>query len=136
MTYSIRFIWGAFGRKQLKRPSPAVQGMHAAGPLFLFVPALLAVGGLAAGLAAPVMDRLLSPYAQTLPADGQRRLPPRAVARLRPAAVLTILVSAAAPRCSSRTGRVSRLRFAHSPLGNADRVTTPPCARWTPSRSS
>ncbi|MCR8704422.1 proton-conducting transporter transmembrane domain-containing protein, partial [Weissella cibaria] len=28
LAYSIRFIWGAFGRKQLKRPSPAVQNLH------------------------------------------------------------------------------------------------------------
>ncbi|MGB7383770.1 MAG: proton-conducting transporter membrane subunit, partial [Rhodococcus sp. (in: high G+C Gram-positive bacteria)] len=35
VTYSIRFVWGAFGRKQLERPSPAVASMHAPGALFL-----------------------------------------------------------------------------------------------------
>ncbi|MFG1783032.1 Na+/H+ antiporter subunit A [Rhodococcus oryzae] len=122
VTYSIRFIWGAFGRKQLKRPSPAVQGMHAAGPLFLFVPALLAVGGLAAGLAAPVMDRLLSPYAQTLPADGNADYHLALWHGFGLPLYLTILVISCGAVLFVAHRWVSRLRFEHPPLGNADRV--------------
>ncbi|MBP1162341.1 multicomponent Na+:H+ antiporter subunit A [Rhodococcus sp. PvR044] len=122
VTYSIRFIWGAFGRKQLKRPSPAVQGMHAAGPLFLFVPALLAVGGLAAGLAAPVMDRLLSPYAQTLPADGNADYHLALWHGFGLPLYLTILVIGCGAVLFVAHRWVSRLRFEHPPLGNADRV--------------
>jgi multicomponent Na+:H+ antiporter subunit A len=122
VTYSIRFIWGAFGRKQLKRPSPAVQGMHAAGPLFLIVPALLAVGGLAAGLAAPVMDRLLSPYAQTLPADGNTDYHLALWHGFGLPLYLTILVIGCGAVLFVAHRWVSRLRFEHPPLGNADRV--------------
>ncbi|TJZ79383.1 Na+/H+ antiporter subunit A [Rhodococcus oryzae] len=122
VTYSIRFIWGAFGRKQLKRPSPAVQSMHAAGPLFLFVPGLLAVGGLAAGLAAPVMDRLLSPYAQTLPADGNADYHLALWHGFGLPLYLTILVIGCGAVLFVAHRWVSRLRFEHPPLGNADRV--------------
>lgn len=72
VAYSLRFVWGAFGRKKLRAPSAAVAGMHAPGAFFLAPPALLAALGLAAGLAAPVMDRLLSPYAETLPSYGAK----------------------------------------------------------------
>ncbi|AQA22728.1 Na+/H+ antiporter family protein [Rhodococcus sp. MTM3W5.2] len=122
VTYSIRFIWGAFGRKQLKRPSPAVQGMHAAGPLFLFVPALLAVGGLAAGLAAPAMDRLLSPYAQTLPAYGNADYHLALWHGFGLPLYLTMLVIGCGAVLFVAHRWVSRLRFEHPPLGNADRV--------------
>ncbi|SEM09014.1 Na+/H+ antiporter subunit A [Rhodococcus maanshanensis] len=122
VTYSIRFIWGAFGRKQLKRPSPAVQGMHAAGPLFLFVPALLAVGGLAAGLAAPVMDRLLSPYAQTLPSGGHADYHLALWHGFGLPLWLTVLVIGCGAVLFVAHRWVSRLRFEHPPLGNADRV--------------
>lgn len=72
VAYSLRFVWGAFGHKKLRAPSAAVAGMHAPGAFFLTPPVLLAALGLAAGLAAPVMDRLLSPYAETLPAYGAK----------------------------------------------------------------
>lgn len=72
VAYSLRFVWGAFGRKKLRAPSAAVAGMHAPGAFFLAPPVLLAALGLAAGLAAPVMDRLLSPYAETLPSYGAK----------------------------------------------------------------
>ncbi|GAA5101744.1 Na+/H+ antiporter subunit A [Nocardia iowensis] len=48
---------------------PADGGWHAPGALFVASPAILAVASLAAGLAAPWMDRLLSPYAETFTAD-------------------------------------------------------------------
>lgn len=44
-------------------------GWHAPSGLFLAAPAVLAVLSLAAGLAAPGTDRLLSPYAETFSAD-------------------------------------------------------------------
>ncbi len=72
VAYSLRFVWGAFGRKKLRSPSAAVADMHAPGAFFLTPPVLLAALGLAAGLAAPVMDRLLSPYAETLPSYGAK----------------------------------------------------------------
>ncbi|MBF6329155.1 Na+/H+ antiporter subunit A [Nocardia transvalensis] len=65
--YSVRFLWGAFGSKSVPvgAPEPEVT-WHRPDPLFLVPPALLAVASLAAGLGAPVLDRLLRPYAQSL----------------------------------------------------------------------
>lgn len=68
VAYSIRFVWGAFGRKRLRKPSAAVANMHAPGALFLAPPALLAVAGLAAGPLSPQLEKLLTPYSTTLPA--------------------------------------------------------------------
>ncbi|MBY6680456.1 Na+/H+ antiporter subunit A [Rhodococcus sp. BP-316] len=70
VAYSLRFVWGAFGRKKLRQPSAAVASMHAPGWFFLFPPVLLAVLGLVAGLAAPVVDTLIAPYSKTLPSYG------------------------------------------------------------------
>lgn len=72
--YSARFVWGAFADKDLSprhedggdRDQTAGH-WHAPGALFSAAPAVLAVGSLVAGLAAPWMDSLLNPYAKTLP---------------------------------------------------------------------
>lgn len=69
--YSIRFLWGAFGRKSVARqsedvPEPALH-WHRPSALFLAPASLLAVCSLAAALGAPWLDRMLRPYARTLP---------------------------------------------------------------------
>ncbi|GAA0798268.1 Na+/H+ antiporter subunit A [Spirilliplanes yamanashiensis] len=63
VAYSARFVWGAFGGA---KPSEALPP----GPALLAPAALLAAAGLAAGLAAPVVDGLLAPYAAGLPGPG------------------------------------------------------------------
>ncbi|WP_063038327.1 Na+/H+ antiporter subunit A [Nocardia grenadensis] len=63
VAYSARFIWGAFADK----PGVPVPRWHAPGIALSAAPVLLAVGSLGAGLAAPWMDGLLAPYAETLP---------------------------------------------------------------------
>ncbi|MFI1463612.1 Na+/H+ antiporter subunit A [Nocardia carnea] len=65
VAYSARFVWGAFADK----PGIRVPDWHAPGPAFIAAPALLALGSLGAGLAAPWVDGLLAPYAQTLPGE-------------------------------------------------------------------
>ncbi|NKY52628.1 Na+/H+ antiporter subunit A [Nocardia vermiculata] len=66
--YSARLIWGAFGTKRATEGVPEPEPhWHRPTALFLAPPAVLAVAGLVAGLAAPWMDRLLAPYAHTLP---------------------------------------------------------------------
>lgn len=122
LAYSIRFIWGAFGRKQLKRPSPAVQTMHTPGPLLLTAPAALAVGSLAAGFAAPWIDHLITPYADTLPTEAEK---PYHLAlwhgfSLPLGLTVVVVVGGTALYLAHRT--ISRLRFEHPPLGNADRM--------------
>ncbi len=69
--YSIRFLWGAFGAKSGSGDPEDVPEPENAWhrPSFAFVtPAsMLALGSLAAALGAPWLDRLLRPYARTLP---------------------------------------------------------------------
>ncbi|MBW4700948.1 MULTISPECIES: Na+/H+ antiporter subunit A [unclassified Micromonospora] len=59
VAYTLRFLWGAFAGK----PGVAPTEPHPAGRSFLAAPALLAVAGLAVGVAAPALDGLLAPYA-------------------------------------------------------------------------
>lgn len=63
LAYSARFLWGAFADKG----GVPVPDWHAPGVALIAVPALLALGSLGAGLAAPWVDGLLAPYAATLP---------------------------------------------------------------------
>ncbi len=58
------------GRVRAKqgRPDPApAELVHRPGPLFLAAPALLAVAGLLAGPASPLLEPLVAGYAETLP---------------------------------------------------------------------
>ncbi|OBA43019.1 Na+/H+ antiporter subunit A [Nocardia sp. 852002-20019_SCH5090214] len=65
--YSARMVWGAFGTKRASEGVPEPEPpWHRPSALFVAPPAVLAVASLAAGLASPWMDRLLSPYARTL----------------------------------------------------------------------
>ncbi|MFI5780972.1 Na+/H+ antiporter subunit A [Nocardia sp. NPDC051570] len=66
--YSIRFLWGAFGSKHVRVGAPEPEApWHRPDPLFVAPPALLAIASLIAGLGAPLLDRLLHPYAETVP---------------------------------------------------------------------
>lgn len=67
VAYTARFVWGAFARKPgLPDPAPA-ELAHPPGPLFLAAPVLLALTGLALGPLSPVLDPVVSAYADTLP---------------------------------------------------------------------
>jgi len=62
--YTARFVWGAFARK------PGVDDTaleHPPEPLFLAAPAVLALTGLVLGPASPLLDPLVTAYAETLP---------------------------------------------------------------------
>ncbi|WP_448614522.1 Na+/H+ antiporter subunit A [Modestobacter sp. URMC 112] len=67
VAYSARFLWGAFARKPGLPATEPAELVHAPGPLFLAAPALLALCGLVAGPASPVLDPLVAAYAATLP---------------------------------------------------------------------
>lgn len=89
VAYSLRFLWGAFATKAPAGPGSSLvdvtghsrpgsetggrAGHRHAAPGWAFVApaALLAVAGLAVGLAAPAMDRLLSTYADEYPGAGR-----------------------------------------------------------------
>ena len=120
--YSIRFIWGAFGRKTLSKPSPAVSKMHAPSWLFLFSPGLLAVAGLAAGILSPQLEKLLTPYSTTLPAGPHADYHLALWHGVNTPLLLTCLVIAGGFALYIAQRQISRLHFEHPPLGNADRI--------------
>ncbi|MGY1671136.1 Na+/H+ antiporter subunit A [Geodermatophilus sp. SYSU D00710] len=62
--YTLRFLWGAFARKP---GVPDTDPAHPPGPLFLTAPVLLALAGLAAGPASPLLAPLVTTYAEALP---------------------------------------------------------------------
>ena len=120
VAYSIRFVWDAFATKGRPEPSPAVQRLHAPGPLELSVPALLALGGLVAGIAAPWIDTLLQPYAHTLPGSQSYHLALWHGVGLPLGLTVLVLVSGALLYLG--LDAVSRLRPRRALLGNADRA--------------
>ena len=63
--YSLRFLWGAFLDKPDLSPTP----VHAPGPLFVAPAVVLAALGLAGGLAAGLADPVLAAYADTVPGN-------------------------------------------------------------------
>ncbi|GLY23801.1 Na+/H+ antiporter subunit A [Micromonospora sp. NBRC 101691] len=67
VAYTLRFLWGAFAGKP---GVAATETTHPVGWPFLAGPALLAAAGLVVGVSAPVVDRLLAPYADLYPTTG------------------------------------------------------------------
>ncbi|KAA9106316.1 Na+/H+ antiporter subunit A [Microbacterium rhizomatis] len=66
--YGIRFLWGAFWTKKTPAGDAAPRTEWPDPPIgFLGAPAVLAVITLAAGIAAPLVDAVLQPYAATAP---------------------------------------------------------------------
>lgn len=70
--YTCRFLWGAFGRKLRTLPSRAVAKMHPPTPLFLLSPIVLAALGVITGVWSGWVGQWFEPYAQTLPAYGDK----------------------------------------------------------------
>nr|WP_204332145.1 Na+/H+ antiporter subunit A [Geodermatophilus sabuli] len=62
--YTLRFVWGAFARK---RGVPDTVPAHPPGALFLTAPVVLALAGLVAGPASPLLEPVVGDYAETLP---------------------------------------------------------------------
>ncbi|MFD4368571.1 Na+/H+ antiporter subunit A [Rhodococcus sp. NPDC058521] len=122
LAYSVRFMWGAFGRKQLQRPSPAVEKMKTPSSLFLAAPTFLAALGLLAGLAAPQFEKLLTPYSTTLPAGEGTDYHLGLWHGINTPLILTLVVFAAGTGLFVAQRTVARLKFEHPPLGNADRM--------------
>ncbi|WP_019932423.1 Na+/H+ antiporter subunit A [Nocardia sp. BMG111209] len=117
--YSLRFLWGAFGTKSTPAEPPVPERLRRrTGPMSLLPPAIAAVLSLVAGAGAPWLDRLLRPYAQTLPGH-----PPAGLALWHGwghALALSMVVIA----CGMVLFEI-RDRFGESAnprLGNADRV--------------
>ncbi|AFM15339.1 NADH:ubiquinone oxidoreductase subunit 5 (chain L)/multisubunit Na+/H+ antiporter, MnhA subunit [Mycolicibacterium chubuense NBB4] len=122
--YSLRFVFGAFGRKGLPQASTRVAEMHRPELGFLLPPGILAAAGLLFGLWPSRLDVVLDDYAGTVPDPagyvGDYHLAlwhglnlPLALSVLMLAAGVTIYVS---------RGRLRRARLAFLPLANADRI--------------
>ncbi|AOW94940.1 Na+/H+ antiporter subunit A [Rhodococcus sp. WMMA185] len=122
VAYSARFVWGAFGRKAHHYPSAAVRSMGAVSPGFLAAPAILSVLGLAAGLMAPQLETLLTPYSSALPAAGATEYHLALWHGFNTVLLLTLLVIVAGFALFAAQGWARRLHFDFLPVGNADRI--------------
>jgi multicomponent Na+:H+ antiporter subunit A len=118
--YSLRFLWGAFGRKGLPKPSTRVAEMHRPPASFLAAPALLAAAGLLFGLWPARLDAVLDDYADTLPGGESYDL--ALWHGLGVPLLLSALVLAAGTAVFFGRARLRRARVAYLPLGNADRL--------------
>ncbi|MET9300963.1 Na+/H+ antiporter subunit A [Micromonospora aurantiaca] len=63
VAYTARFLWGAFAAK----PGVAETRPHRIEPAFIGPAVVLALAGLAVGVLAPAVDRVLAPYADQFP---------------------------------------------------------------------
>ena len=115
ITYSMRFMWGAFARKGLPEPSARVQGMHTPTPAFLTAPALLAVTSVAVGILPGWLNGTLGSYAD--PVDAHIAIWEGFGVPL----LLTAIAFAVGILAFFSRGRLRRARLAVNPLGNADR---------------
>lgn len=115
ITYSMRFMWGAFARKGLPEPSARVRGMHTPTPAFLTAPALLAVTSVAVGILPGWLNGALDSYAD--PVDAHIAIWEGFGVPL----LLTAMAFAVGILAFFSRGRLRRARLAVNPLGNADR---------------
>ncbi|OBF17991.1 Na+/H+ antiporter subunit A [Mycobacterium sp. ACS4331] len=118
--YSLRFIWGAFARKGLREPSPRVADLHPPSAAFLLAPGVLAVAGLAFGLAPGVLERMLDAYADSVPGGSDYHLSLWHGFNL--PLLLSVVVLGAGIAAFVLRSRLRRIRLGYLPLGNADRI--------------
>jgi multicomponent Na+:H+ antiporter subunit A len=118
--YSLRFLWGAFARKNLEQPSTRVADMHHPPATFLLAPAILAAAGLVFGLWPNRLDALLDGYAGTVPGGADYHLALWHGVSL--PLLLSILVLAVGTAAFFARARLRTHRVAYLPLGNADRI--------------
>ena len=118
--YSLRFLWGAFGRKGLREPSMRVRELHRPPPSFLAAPAVLAAAGLLLGLFPGALERLIGGYPGSLAGRTGYHLGlwhGLGLPVLLSALVLTVGTVAFVARA-----RLHDFRLGTPPLGNADRI--------------
>src|SRR3984893_1624396 len=118
--YSLRFLWGAFGRKGLPQPSTRVAQMRRPPATFLAAPAILALAGLVVGLWPARLDGVLDDYADTVPGGADYHL--ALWHGLGLPLLLSVLVLALGTAAFFGRARLRRGRVPSLPLGNADRI--------------
>ncbi len=118
--YSLRFIWGAFARKGLRVPSARVADLHPPSAAFLLAPGVLAVAGLAFGLAPGVLERMLDAYADAVPGGSDYHLALWHGFNL--PLLLSVVVLGAGIAAFVLRSKLRQARIGYLPLGNADRM--------------
>jgi multicomponent Na+:H+ antiporter subunit A len=118
--YSLRFLWGAFGRKGLPKPSTRVAEMHQPPATFVAAPAILAAAGLVFGVWPARLDNVLNGYADTVPAGADYHL--ALWHGLGMPLLLSVVVLATGAAAFASRARLRRMRIVRAPLGNADRI--------------
>jgi multicomponent Na+:H+ antiporter subunit A len=117
--YSLRFLFGAFGRKGAAEPSRRVAEMHRPPTTLLLPPAVLAASGLLLGLWPTPLDDALDNYAGTLPGGEHYKL--ALWHGLGLPLLLSVLVLAVGTAVYFGRDGLRRIRTVREPLGNADR---------------
>ncbi|MCG5432229.1 Na+/H+ antiporter subunit A [Mycobacterium sp. MYCO198283] len=116
--YSLRVLWGAFARKGRDVPSPLVARLHRPPAPFLVAPAVLAVAGLALGLAPSGIDHVLHDYADT----GGHGYPLARWHGVGLPLLASALVLGGGTAAFLYRERLRRIRVPRRSLGNADRA--------------
>ena len=116
--YSLRFLFGAFGRKGQSEPSRRVAEMHRLHVGFLLPPAILAVSGLGFGLYPSGLGHALEDYAATIAGGPDYHLALWHGVNL--PLLLSVLVLGTGIAVYVNRQRLRRFRTVREPLGNAD----------------
>lgn len=117
VAYSARFVWGAFATK----PGVAATSVSPTSRTMLLPAALLALAGLVAGPAAPVLDRPFAMYADDLPAVGGAGYHLALWHGLSLPLGLSVITISVGALMHARRLRVDRFLVDHPGLGDADR---------------
>ena len=120
--YTLRFLWGAFGRKVRHTPSPAVAKMHPPTWAFYLSPVVLAIAGVASGLVPGPIGDLFEPYAETLDAYGHEIEHLALWHGFGLPVVFSIIVVVGGAILFIAIRRMRDLFFRYRPLLNADRI--------------
>ncbi len=119
--YSLRFLFGAFGRKGHSHPSTRVAEMHRPERTFMIAPGVLAAAGLVFGIWPLGIGDVLESYADTVP-GGNNEYHLALWHGLNLPLLLSVLVIATGVAAFVGRERLRRFRTMREPLGNADHV--------------
>ncbi|OBG17684.1 Na+/H+ antiporter subunit A [Mycolicibacterium celeriflavum] len=118
--YSLRFLFGAFGRKGQRQPSRRVTEMHRPKTAFMIAPGILSAAGLAFGVWPLGIGDVLEDYTDTVPGGEDYHLALWHGVNL--PLLLSVLVVATGVAAFVGRERLRKLRTVREPLGNADHI--------------
>ncbi|OBI78878.1 Na+/H+ antiporter subunit A [Mycobacterium sp. E740] len=118
--YSLRFLFGAFGRKRQSQPSRRVAEMRRPEFSFLVAPGILSAAGLLFGIWPVGVGDVLEDYSDTVPGGEDYHL--ALWHGLNLPLLLSALVIATGVAAFLGRERLRRMRTVREPLGNADHI--------------